>query len=143
VSRPRQFKVTKTHELERIAELRFRHLMMKFFANDSSPDKMMQFIEMLAELFNLNQQRLSSTALETLYDTYPGIRGEIVIAMMHQKIPVNKICKRINLSPPTYYEILNSWAIGDFELFPKYNINQTREIIKLLAKLELLLDLTD
>lgn len=130
------------HEVERINELRFRHLMLKFFGKDSNPEKMYQFVEMLGYLFNLNQERLKSAALETIHDTYPGIKREIVMAMLYKKVPVLQICKTLHISPPTYYEYIELWRMGDFEMYPKYNKNQTKELIKLMAKLDILLDMT-
>lgn len=130
-------------ELDRIYELRFRQLMHKFFEREPNPTKMIEFIDMLAYLYNLNRERLKAAAMATLDDYYMGIRKEEALAMYQQNVPVMKICKRLQFGPKYFYEILKEWSDGDLVLVPRYNSNQTKEIIKLMTRLEMLLDLTD
>lgn len=129
-------------ELERFAELRFRHLIFKYFGSEPDTSRLMQFMELLCYIFNLNQIHLNSACLSALNDYSIILKKEMALMMTAEKVPIVDLCKAIKLSPPTYYEIMEARRLGDIELYPRYTNKQTKEIIKLMAKLDLLLSLT-
>lgn len=129
-------------ELERFAELRFRHLIHKYFGSEPDTSRLYQFIELLSYIFNLNQLQLNAACTSALNDYPLSLKKELALMYTSQHVPIVELCKTIKLSPPTYYEIIEERRLGDIELFPRYNSKQTREIVKLMSKLDLLLSLT-
>ena len=129
-------------ELERFAELRFRYLVHKYFGSEPDTSRLFQFIEMLCYIFSLNQIQLNAACLAALNDYSIIYKKEMALMMTHQKVPVIQLCKTLKLSPPTYYEIIEARQYGDIEIYPQYTERQTKEIIRLMAKLDLLLSLT-
>lgn len=144
MSRPRKYHISKDIQTEqRIAELRFRQIILKYFGRDPNLSRLNTLIESWAYIFNLNQMRLKAAAIEAMHDDYNGIRKELAVAMTKQKLRITHICKVLGMGMPKYYEFMTEYWNGDFTLYPRYNKTHTIEIVKFMAHLDMFLDMSE
>lgn len=131
-------------EAIRLDEIIFYNFIHNLFSLGHNPIKLYAFVEVVCSITNCNITILNSVVSTVLTEDkqYSPTREEHIFLLAKAANPVQNTCTIYNISPRTYYLILNKAKEAGMNPTPKYDSLQHAEINKFINALETIPTLT-